>query len=93
MRLSRVVLPDMARTDGMVCSPTSVCSNAGGNEHGRICAGVSRSVSFCQAVSGALTMYATCSLGDRHGENILFDSTTGDTLHVDFNCLFEKVSP
>ncbi|KAJ9123064.1 hypothetical protein QFC22_001253 [Naganishia vaughanmartiniae] len=29
-------------------------------------------------------------LGDRHGENILFDSTTGDTVHVDFNCLFEK---
>lgn len=31
------------------------------------------------------------SLGDRHGENILFDSLTGDTVHVDFNCLFEKV--
>ncbi len=30
-------------------------------------------------------------LGDRHGENILFDSVTGDTVHVDFNCLFEKV--
>ncbi|KAG8865167.1 serine/threonine-protein kinase M1 [Tulasnella sp. 330] len=29
-------------------------------------------------------------LGDRHGENILFDSITGDTVHVDFNCLFEK---
>ncbi|ESO92356.1 hypothetical protein LOTGIDRAFT_190706 [Lottia gigantea] len=29
-------------------------------------------------------------LGDRHGENILFDSTTGDTVHVDFNCLFNK---
>ena len=31
-------------------------------------------------------------LGDRHGENILFDSTTGDCFHVDFNCLFNKVS-
>lgn len=31
------------------------------------------------------------SLGDRHGENILFDSITGDTVHVDFNCLFDKV--
>ena len=30
-------------------------------------------------------------LGDRHGENILFDSTTGDCVHVDFNCLFNKV--
>ena len=31
-------------------------------------------------------------LGDRHGENILFDSTTGDAVHVDFNCLFKKGS-
>ena len=29
-------------------------------------------------------------LGDRHGENILMDSTTGDCVHVDFNCLFNK---
>ncbi|XP_055592827.1 serine/threonine-protein kinase ATR-like [Uranotaenia lowii] len=29
-------------------------------------------------------------LGDRHGENILFDATNGDTVHVDFNCLFNK---
>ena len=30
-------------------------------------------------------------LGDRHGENILFDSTNGDCIHVDFNCLFNMV--
>ncbi|KAL2915491.1 hypothetical protein HK105_204892 [Polyrhizophydium stewartii] len=29
-------------------------------------------------------------LGDRHGENILFDEQTGACLHVDLNCLFEK---
>ncbi|EIW68190.1 hypothetical protein TREMEDRAFT_32442 [Tremella mesenterica DSM 1558] len=29
-------------------------------------------------------------LGDRHGENILFDELTGDTVHVDLNCLFDK---
>ncbi len=29
-------------------------------------------------------------LGDRHGENILFDSLNGDCVHVDFNCLFNK---
>lgn len=29
-------------------------------------------------------------LGDRHGENILLDSTTGDIIHVDFNCLFNR---
>jgi len=30
-------------------------------------------------------------LGDRHGENILLDSISGDVVHVDFNCLFNKV--
>lgn len=29
-------------------------------------------------------------LGDRHAENILFDSNTGDTVHVDLNCIFGK---
>ncbi|KAK3193455.1 hypothetical protein Dsin_024765 [Dipteronia sinensis] len=29
-------------------------------------------------------------LGHRHGEKILFDSTTGDCIHVDFSCLFNK---
>ncbi|GIL92020.1 hypothetical protein Vretifemale_19512 [Volvox reticuliferus] len=29
-------------------------------------------------------------LGDRHGENLLLDSTCGDTVHVDFGCLFDK---
>ncbi|KAI4487089.1 hypothetical protein M0802_012043 [Mischocyttarus mexicanus] len=29
-------------------------------------------------------------LGDRHGENILFDSKCGDCVHVDFNCLFNR---
>lgn len=29
-------------------------------------------------------------LGDRHCENILLDTVTGETVHVDFNCLFNK---
>ncbi|KAL1690090.1 hypothetical protein GGG16DRAFT_56461 [Schizophyllum commune] len=29
-------------------------------------------------------------LGDRHLENILLDINTGQAIHVDFNCLFEK---
>lgn len=29
-------------------------------------------------------------LGDRHGENILLDTANGDTVHVDFGCLFDK---
>lgn len=29
-------------------------------------------------------------LGDRHLENILVDETSGEVLHVDFSCLFDK---
>lgn len=29
-------------------------------------------------------------LGDRHGENLLLDSVSGDVVHVDFSCLFDK---
>ncbi|KAG5187220.1 kinase-like domain-containing protein [Tribonema minus] len=29
-------------------------------------------------------------LGDRHGENILIDTTRGECVHVDFDCLFDK---
>uniref|UniRef100_A0A7R9VTK1 Serine/threonine-protein kinase ATR n=1 Tax=Chlamydomonas euryale TaxID=1486919 RepID=A0A7R9VTK1_9CHLO len=29
-------------------------------------------------------------LGDRHGENVLIDTASGDTMHVDFGCLFDK---
>jgi serine/threonine-protein kinase ATR len=29
-------------------------------------------------------------LGDRHLENILIDVTSGDAIHIDFNCLFDR---
>lgn len=29
-------------------------------------------------------------LGDRHGENILLEESSGGIFHVDFNCLFDK---
>ncbi|ELU38352.1 phosphatidylinositol 3- and 4-kinase, putative [Rhizoctonia solani AG-1 IA] len=29
-------------------------------------------------------------LGDRHGENLMFDTVNGDLVHVDLNCLFER---
>ncbi|TKA23330.1 hypothetical protein B0A50_07538 [Salinomyces thailandicus] len=29
-------------------------------------------------------------LGDRHGENLLLEESTGGVFHVDFNCLFDK---
>ncbi|CAE7142760.1 unnamed protein product [Rhizoctonia solani] len=31
-------------------------------------------------------------LGDRHGENLMFDTVNGDLVHVDLNCLFERAS-
>ena len=41
--------------------------------------------------SAVMSMVGTVlGLGDRHGENILFDGRSGDTVHVDFNCLFDK---
>ena len=35
--------------------------------------------------------FLSIRLGDRHGENILFEEGNGGTFHVDFNCLFDKV--
>ncbi len=29
-------------------------------------------------------------LGDRHGDNILLDCGSGECVHVDFDCLFDK---
>ena len=29
-------------------------------------------------------------LGDRHGENIMIDTHSGETVHVDFGCLFDR---
>lgn len=46
---------------------------------------------FCSLQDHLLTSVASHSLGDRHCENILLDGTTGDTVHVDFNCLFDRV--
>ena len=37
-----------------------------------------------------LNFFVVLGLGDRHGENILFDASNGDTVHVDLNCLFDK---
>ncbi|KAI5306089.1 serine/threonine-protein kinase M1 [Ascosphaera pollenicola] len=37
-----------------------------------------------------MSMVGHClGLGDRHGENILFEEANGAVLHVDFNCLFD----
>jgi serine/threonine-protein kinase ATR len=33
---------------------------------------------------------AVVGLGDRHGENILVDERSGELVHVDYDCLFDK---
>ena len=43
------------------------------------------------ATYGENALNRACRLGDRHCENILLDTNTGSVVHVDFNCLFEKV--
>ena len=44
----------------------------------------------CNVLTSACS-HSGCRLGDRHGENILFEEGNGGTFHVDFNCLFDKV--
>lgn len=46
---------------------------------------------YCRSVAVMSMVGYILGLGDRHGENILFDSFTGECVHVDFNCLFNKV--
>ncbi|XP_078420317.1 serine/threonine-protein kinase ATR [Cetorhinus maximus] len=45
---------------------------------------------YCRTVAVMSMVGYILGLGDRHGENILFDSLTGECVHVDFNCLFNK---
>ncbi|XP_030212900.1 serine/threonine-protein kinase ATR [Gadus morhua] len=45
---------------------------------------------YCRSTALMSMVGYILGLGDRHGENILFDSLTGECLHVDFNCLFNK---
>ncbi|XP_077556323.1 ATR serine/threonine kinase meiotic 41 [Haemaphysalis longicornis] len=47
-------------------------------------------LSYAQTVAVMSIVGFILGLGDRHGENILFDVTCGDAVHVDFNCLFNK---
>lgn len=48
-------------------------------------------LAYCRTAAVMSMVGYILGLGDRHGENVLFDSTNGDCVHVDFNCLFNKV--
>ncbi|CAG9464680.1 unnamed protein product [Pedinophyceae sp. YPF-701] len=45
---------------------------------------------FCRTASAWSMVGHVVGLGDRHGENLLLDSSSGDVVHVDFSCLFDK---
>ena len=47
---------------------------------------------YCRSTAVMSMVGYILGLGDRHGENILFDAFTGECVHVDFNCLFNKVN-
>ncbi|XP_060578307.1 serine/threonine-protein kinase ATR-like [Ruditapes philippinarum] len=47
-------------------------------------------LAYCKTVAVMSMVGYILGLGDRHGENILFDSTSGDCIHVDLNCLFNR---
>ncbi|XP_062515326.1 serine/threonine-protein kinase ATR-like [Corticium candelabrum] len=47
-------------------------------------------VSYSRTVAVMSMVGYVLGLGDRHTENILLDSTCGDVVHVDFDCLFNK---
>ncbi|KAK3852062.1 hypothetical protein Pcinc_041331, partial [Petrolisthes cinctipes] len=47
-------------------------------------------LAYCRTTAVMSMVGYILGLGDRHGENILFDASSGDTVHVDFNCLFNK---
>ena len=49
-------------------------------------------LAYCRTSAVMCMVGHILGLGDRHGENILFDATSGACVHVDFNCLFKKVS-
>ena len=73
----------------MASQPQGVQSDGSRHVHGWIHLGVSTS----HGPSKKHNLISLHSLGDRHLENILLDTVSGDVVHVDFDCLFEKVSP
>lgn len=45
---------------------------------------------FTQSAASWSAVGHVIGLGDRHAENILIDATSGEIVHVDFDCLFDK---
>ncbi|KAL7678330.1 hypothetical protein ACOME3_004558 [Neoechinorhynchus agilis] len=47
-------------------------------------------MNYCRTAAVMSMVGWMVGLGDRHCENILLDTTNGDCIHVDYNCLFNK---
>ena len=45
---------------------------------------------FSSAAESCLQVGWLLGLGDRHLDNILLDSSTGELVHIDFNIVFEE---
>lgn len=91
-----MVSDELSRPGFVAEKPVGLRKNCCRDFDGRLCLRVCVQVFvYSSTATQRIKYYGFCfwgsdSLGDRHGENILFDSTTGDTVHVDFNCLFDK---
>ena len=51
---------------------------------------LSARLAFARSAAAWSMVGHVVGLGDRHGENMLLDATTGDVVHVDFSCLFDR---
>jgi serine/threonine-protein kinase ATR len=47
-------------------------------------------LAFTRSAAAWSIVGAMTGLGDRHGENILIDTRSGECVHVDFDCLFDR---
>lgn len=89
--VSRLVHRKFPRAFGLAPSSPRLLSYSRGHLDGRFRPWVSSLPSLSRSKASADHDPRDDRLGDRHCENILLDGTTGDTVHVDFNCLFDKV--
>lgn len=53
----------------------------------------SRQIQYSRSVAASSMIGHIVGLGDRHGHNILLDTTTGEVVHIDLGIAFEQVSP
>jgi ataxia telangiectasia mutated family protein len=51
----------------------------------------SRQIQFSRSVAASSMIGHIVGLGDRHGHNILLDTTTGEVVHIDLGIAFEQV--